>query len=145
MIVTPSVTCGSLVIVQCLELYFYELEIIFNRMWNTYISCSKHTFYIIRMPISYSRCGCSDISSIYHYKFFLFYRTTKVIGQQKPGFCKFKKVISKTDHKKKDFEHICTSQLFSSISLFCLEGVWSYLSSLMLVIVTFWDIHLHNM
>ena len=76
---------------------------------------------------------------------YFFYRTTKVIGQQKPGFCKFKKVISKTDHKKKDFEHICTSQLFSSISLFCLEGVWSYLSSLMLVIVTFWDIHLHNM
>ena len=32
---------------------------------------------------------------------YFFYRTTKVIGQQKPGFCKFKKVISKTDHKKK--------------------------------------------
>ena len=31
---------------------------------HSYISCSKHTFYIIRMPISYSSMLSFDISSI---------------------------------------------------------------------------------
>ena len=33
--------------VQCLELNFHELESFFIRMWNTYISCSKHISYIL--------------------------------------------------------------------------------------------------
>ena len=61
--------------------------------------CGTHIshVHIIRMPISYSRCVCSDISSIYH-----FYRTTKVIGQQKRDFTISKNHIKK-ESLKKDF------------------------------------------
>ena len=71
----------------------------FGQVWNTYISCSTHTFYIIRMPISYSRCGCglisSDFSSMYHYKF--------IIGHQKTRILQISKKYKKTDHKKNNF------------------------------------------
>ena len=34
--------------------FFMNFNKILQTMWNTYFSCSKQTFYIIRMPISYS-------------------------------------------------------------------------------------------
>ena len=83
------------------------------------------------MPISYSRCACGLISSIISLQ--NFYKTTKVIGKKiNPGILQIKK---KKDHKNK----------IMSLSLHFLEGVWSFLQSLMLIIVTFWDVHLHNM
>ena len=50
-----GVTCGSLVVeVQYLKTFFMNFNKILHGMWNAYFSCSKQTFYIIRMPISYS-------------------------------------------------------------------------------------------
>ena len=65
----------------------------FIRVWNTYISCSTYTFYIIRKPIAYSNYVSHDISSIHHY--FIF------IGLQIQDFYTFQKIIKKKDNQKK--------------------------------------------
>ena len=63
---------------------FYELQKKFMRNWNAYFLCSKPTFYIIRMPISYSRERTCLFSSIHHYFFFLWLQRS--IGQPKVIF-----------------------------------------------------------
>ena len=65
---------------------------ILQTMWNAYFSCSKQTFYIIRMPISYSRVGAFYIFKYtsLHY----FFMATKVNRSTKSDFIyKFKKII----------------------------------------------------
>ena len=70
-----------------LELDFHELHRNFKILDKLCISYSTHTFDIIRMPISYSRMGSFDISSIHHY--FI------VLGLQR---------LKKKDHQKKILE-----------------------------------------
>ena len=70
-----GVTCGSLVIeVQYFKTFFMNFKIFFKTMRNAYFLCSKQTFYIIRMPISYSTTGSHLFSSIHHYIFFYGYK-----------------------------------------------------------------------
>ena len=70
---------------------------ILQTMWNAYFSCSKQTFYIIRMPISYSRAGVFVI--------FKYTSLQRSIGQPKViFFYKFQKI---TDNQKKNLEDIC--------------------------------------
>ena len=60
---------------------------------GTHMSCSTHTFYIIRKPISYSKHVSYDISSVT--SLFYIFRTTKV---NKSRFLH----ISKNHKKRKD-------------------------------------------
>ena len=69
----------------------------FKTMQNAYFLCSKQTFYIIRMPISYSRSRTLLFSSIHHYIYFFLW-LQRLIGQPKVMFLQ----ISKNHNKKKD-------------------------------------------
>ena len=73
-----------------------NFKIFLETMWNAYFSCSKQTFYIIKMPISYSRVWTCLFSSIHHYIIFL--RLQRSIGQPKVIFF----TISKNHNKKMD-------------------------------------------
>ena len=62
--------------VQYLKTFFMNFNKILHAMWNAYFSCSKQTFYIIRMPISYSSYRTVNIfkyTSLYY-----FFMATKV-------------------------------------------------------------------
>ena len=54
--------------------FVMNFKIFFMRNWNAYFLFSKQTFYIIRMPISYSRERTCLFSSIHHYIFFYGYK-----------------------------------------------------------------------
>ena len=70
--------------------------------------------------------------------------TTKSIGQPKVWLLH----ISKNHKKKKDYQKkfLCVVLLIIDqfYLLMYLEGMWSFISSFMIVQVPFWDIHLHN-
>ena len=88
--------------VQYLKTFFMNFKNFLQTMWNAYFSCSKQTFYIIRMPISYSRslaCVIFKYTSLYY-----FFMATKVNRSTKSDFFyKFKKNHNKkTDNQKKD-------------------------------------------
>ena len=69
-------------------------------MQNAYFLCSKQTFYIIRMPISYSTHRAELFLSIYH--FFIFLWLQRSIGQPKVIFLQVSKNHNKkTDNQKK--------------------------------------------
>ena len=77
-----------------------------------------------------------DISSIHHY--FIFLGLQRSIGQD---FYTFQKIIKKKRITKKRFcklARLINDQFYLLISL---EGMWSFIRSLMLVLV---DVHLHN-
>ena len=77
-----STTCG--LSGTYLKTFFMNFNNIFKTMWNAYFSCSKQTFYIIRMPISYSRSCAIDIfkyTSLYY-----FFMATKVNRSTKSDF-----------------------------------------------------------
>ena len=75
----------SLVIeVQLFQDFFMNFKKNLKKMRNAYFLCSKQTFYIIRMPISYSTSGSHLFSSILHYIFFLWLQRS--IGQPKVIF-----------------------------------------------------------
>ena len=78
------------------RLFFMNFNKNFKTKWNAYFSCSKQTFYIIRMPISYSRQRTCLFSSIHHYIFF--FMATKVNRSTKSVFLQ----ISKNHNKKTD-------------------------------------------
>ena len=78
--------------------FFMNFKKFLETMWNAYFSCSKQTFYIIRMPISYSRVWACLFSSIHPYiVFFLWLQRS--IGQPKVIFFL---QISKNHNKKTD-------------------------------------------
>ena len=80
------------------RLFFMNFNKILQTMWNAYFSCSKQTFYIIRMPISYSRAG---VFVIFKYTS-LYYFFMATIGQPKViFFYKFQKIIIKKRITKK--------------------------------------------
>ena len=81
-------------------------------MRNAYFSCSKQTFYIIRMPISYSRApACVIFKYTTLYYFFMANRSTK------SDFLQISKNHNKkTDNQKKRFSKPVPSYLIISIS-----------------------------
>ena len=82
------------------RLFFMNFKIFLKTMQNAYFLCSKQTFYIIRMPISYSTQRVELFSSIYHYYFFLWLQRS--IGQPKVIFLQVSKNHNKkTDNQKK--------------------------------------------
>ena len=81
---------------QYLKTFFMNFNKILHGMWNAYFSCSKQTFYIIRMPISYSSYRVVIIfkyTSLYY-----FFMATKVNRSTKSDFLQ----ISKNHNKKND-------------------------------------------
>ena len=81
---------------------FMNFNTILKKMWNAYFLCSKQTFYIIRMPISYSSYGSPLFSSMHHYIIFLWLQRS--IGQPKVIFFTISKIHNKkTDNQKKKF------------------------------------------
>ena len=66
-------------------------------MWNAYFSCSKQTFYIIRMPISYS--SYRTVIIFQYTSLLLFFMATKVNRSTKSDFFL---QISKNHNKKTD-------------------------------------------
>ena len=109
-----------------------SLKKFFIRVWNTYISCSTHTFYIIRKPISYSNYASHDISSIHHY--FIFFRTTKI---NRSRFLHISKNHKKKRITKKRFCKLARLIIDQFYLLISLEGMWSFIRSLILVLVPF--------
>ena len=76
---------GSLVIeVQYFKTFFMNFKTIFKTMRNAYFLCSKQTFYIIRMPISYSTQRICYFQ-VYIIIFF-FFMATKVNRSTKSDF-----------------------------------------------------------
>ena len=64
--------------------FFMNLKKKFKTMRNAYFLCSKQTFYIIRMPISYSR---SCVFVIFKYtSLYYFFMATKVNRSTKSDF-----------------------------------------------------------
>ena len=61
--------------------FFYELKIFFTNNAERILLCSKQTFYIIRMPISYSSYWAWLFSSRHNYIIFLWLQRS--IGQPK--------------------------------------------------------------
>ena len=69
-------------------------------MWNAYFSCSKQTFYIIRMPISY--CSYRIVIIFKYTSLYYFFMATKVNRSTKSDFIyKFQKIIIKKRITKK--------------------------------------------
>ena len=82
---SSGVVCGSLVIeVQYVKTFFMNFKFFLQTMQNAYFSCSKQTFYIIRMPISYSRSCAIDIFK--YTSFYYFFMATKVNRSTKSDF-----------------------------------------------------------
>ena len=82
-------------------LYVYSF---FFRMWKTYNISHVQTILFI-LPISYSRCVCSDISSFYHYNILYDYKDHR---STKMGFYNNYK---KTDKKRFcEHEHLIIAQ-----------------------------------
>ena len=98
---------------------------------NTYISCSTHTFYIIRKPISYS----NHVSFKYTSLFYIF-RTTKV---NRSRFLHISKNHKKKRITKKRFCKLARLIIDQFYLLISLEGMWSFIRSLILVLVPFWS------
>ena len=87
---------------------------ILHGMWNAYFSCSKQTFYIIRMPISYSSYRAVIIfkyTSLYY-----FFMATKVNRSTKSDFFTNLKNHNKKTDKQKKIKESGNSYLIISIS-----------------------------
>ena len=97
-----STTCG--LTGTYLKTFFMNFNKILQTMWNAYFSCSKQTFYIIRMPISYSRAlACV----IFKYTS-LFLWLQRSIGKPNVIFLQISKNHNeKTDNQKKDLVSPC--------------------------------------
>ena len=88
-------------------------------MQNAYFSCSKQIFYIIRMPISYSR-SCAFYIFIYT-SLYYFFMAIKVNRSTKSDF--FLQISTnhnkKTDNQKKNLEGTCPpTRSFLSLDFF---------------------------
>ena len=72
---------------------------------------------------------------------FYIFMTTKVNSQD---FYTFQKIIKKKRMNKKRFFLLARFIIDQFYLLISLEGMWSFIWSFMLVLVPFWDFHLHN-
>ena len=114
-----------------------------KQMRNAYFLCSKQTFYIIRMPISYSTHRAELFSSIYHFFFFLWLQRS--IGQPKViFFYKFPKIIIKKRITKKKNLSVPCVLLDHFYLLISLEGMSTFIRSRASFEDQIWDIHLYN-
>ena len=128
---------------QYVKTFFMNFKNFFMRNWNAYFLCSKQTFYIIRMPISYSRERTGLFSNIYHYFFFLWLQRS--IGQPKViFFYKFKKIIIKKRITKKKYYSVCSVLLDHFYLLISLEGMSTFIRSWTSFQNQIWDVHLYN-
>ena len=111
-----STTCG--LTGTYLKTFFMNFNKILQTMWNAYFSCSKQTFYIIRIPISYSRALACVIFKYTCTSLYYFFMATKVNRSTKSDFFyKFSKNHNKkTDNQKKRFSKPMPSYLIISIS-----------------------------
>ena len=125
------------------RLFFMNLKFFLQTMWNAYFSCSKQTFYIIRMPISYSRC-CAFV--IFKYtSLYIFFMATKVNRSTKSDFFyKFQKIIIKKRTTKNFFSnaHALLDHFYLLISL---EGMSTFIRSWASFENQIWDVHLYNL
>ena len=88
------------------RLFFMNFNKILQTIWNAYFSCSKQTFYIIRMPISYSR-SCAFVIFKYTSLYYIV-MATKVNRSTKVIYLQISKNHNKkTDNQKRNFEHTC--------------------------------------
>ena len=128
---------------QYVKTFFMNLKKNFIRNWNAYFLCSKQTFYIIRMPISYSRERTGSFSSIHHYIFLLWLQRS--IGQPKViFFYKFKKIIIKKLITKKKNYPVHSLLLDHFYLLISLEGMSTFIRSWSSFQNQIWDVHLYN-
>ena len=82
------------------RLFFMNFKKFFKTMRNAYFLCSKQTFYIIRIPISYSTQRVVVI--IKYISLFFFLWLQRSIGQPKVIFLQVSKNHNKkTDNQKK--------------------------------------------
>ena len=130
---------------QYVKTFFMNFKIFFMRNWNAYFLCSKQTFYIIRMPISYSRQWTGLFSSIHHY-IYIFLWLQRSIGQPKVIFLQ----ISKNHNKKTDNpppkNYPVRSVLLDHFYLLIpLEGMSTFIRSWTSFQNQIWDVHLYNM
>ena len=89
------------------RLFFMNFNKILQTMWNAYFSCSKQTFYIIRIPISYSS-ACAFVIFKYTSLYYIF-MATKVNRSTKVIFLQISKNHNKkTDNQKRNFERTRT-------------------------------------
>ena len=102
----------------------------------------KQTFYIIRMPISYSRVGTGLFSSIHHYIFFLWLQRS--IGQPKVIFLQISKNHNKKMITKKKNFTVRTLLLDHFYLLILLEGMSTFIRSWTSFKNQIWDVHLYN-
>ena len=126
--------------------YFKTLFMNFNKilqaMWNAYFSCSKQTFYIIRMPISYSSYRTVIIFKYTSLYYFLWLQRS--IGQPKVIFLQISKNHNKkTDNQKKN-ERVRTVLLDHFYLLIFLEGMSTFIQSWASLENLIWDVHLCN-
>ena len=127
---------------QYVKTFFMNVKKKFMRNWNAYFLCSKQTFYIIRMPISYSRERTGLFSSIHHYIFFM---ATKVNRSIKSDFFyKFQKIITKKRITKKYIYSVRSLLLDHFYLLISLEGMSTFIRSWTSFQNQIWDVHLYN-
>ena len=124
------------------RLFLWTSKKIFLKMRNAYFLCSKQTFYIIRMPISYSMAVSLLFSSIHHYIFFLWLQRS--IGQPKVIFLQFQKIIIKKRITKKKNLWLPALLLNHFCLLISLEGMPTFIRSWASFQNQIWDVHLYN-
>ena len=127
---------------QYVKTFFMNLKKFFLRNWNAYFLCSKHTFYIIRMPISYSRERTVIIFKYTSLYFFLWLQRS--IGQPKVIFLQISKNHNKkTDNQKKNYP-VRSLLLDHFYLLISLEGMSTFIRSWTSFQSQIWDVHLYN-
>ena len=128
---------------QYVKTFFMNFKFFFKTMQNAYFSCSKQTFYIIRMPISYSRSCAIDIfkyTSLYY-----FFMATKVNRSTKSDFFyTFQKIIIKKRTTKKKILIAQALLLDHFYLLISLEGMSTFIRSRASFQDQIWDVHLYD-
>ena len=127
---------------QYVKTFFMNLKKIFLRNWNAYFLCSKHTFYIIRMPISYSRERTVIIFKYTSLYFFLWLQRS--IGQPKVIFLQISKNHNKKLITKKKNYPVRSLLLDHFYLLISLEGMSTFIRSWTSFQSQIWDVHLYN-
>ena len=127
---------------QYLKTFFMNFNTILQTMWNAYFSCSKQTFYIIRMPISYSRASAGVIFKYTSLYYFLWQQRS--IGQPKVIFLQISKNHNKKwIIKKKDLVSQCPP-INNFYLLTSLEGMSTLIRSWASFVNQIWDVYLYN-
>ena len=128
---------------QYFKTFFMNFNKMLQTMWNAYFSCSKQTFYIIRMPISYSST-CVFVIFKYTSLYYIF-MATKVNRSTKVIFLQISKIIIKKRTTKKEILNAHALLLDHFYLLISLEGMSTFIRSWASFENQMWDVHLHNL